>query len=443
MENEKTTYYDKQPRLLKTKPSKIKEHMQKGMTAFIVIAAGLIFFFVLLRFSNISAFFSKIANVTLPIIYGFVIAFLLNPIMKFIERNLYKPVSKVIKKQNAAKKFCKAVGVFGSMILGILIIVALLNMLIPELYKSISGLVVSLPRDIERWIAQLNAMGEGNTTVQKIIQEALIQGSEWLENWVKTDLLAQSDVLLGKVTGGVISVVNAVVDILVGVMTSIYILFSKEKFISQGKKIVYAFMRPKHANILIHIGRKANEIFSGFIIGKIIDSAIIGVLCFVGMSLIKLPHTLLVSVIVGVTNVIPVFGPYIGAIPGIVLIFLSNPMQGLYFALFVLALQQLDGNVIGPAILGDSTGLSPFWVIFSIVVGGGLFGVLGMIVGVPTFALIYYIFRMFLKQKLEHRNLPTETEAYNDASYVDDEGYFIASEKEHVKEKQDADSSTK
>lgn len=443
MENEKTTYYDKQPKLLKTQPSKIKEHMQKGMTAFIVIAAGLLFFFVLLRFSNISEFFSKITNVTMPIIYGFVIAFLLNPIMKFIEINLYKALSKTIPNQKITKKVCKVFGVFGALFFGVLIIVALLNMLIPELYKSISGLVISLPRDIERWITQLNAMGEGDTTVQKIIQDALIQGGEWLEEWVKTDLLAQSDVVLGKVTGGVITVVNTFVDILVGIMASIYILFSKEKFISQGKKIVYAFMNPKRANIMIHIGRKANEIFTGFIIGKIIDSAIIGVLCFVGMSLLRLPHVLLVSVIVGVTNVIPVFGPYIGAIPGIILIFLANPLQGLYFALFILALQQLDGNVIGPAILGDSTGLSPFWVIFSIVVGGGLFGIMGMIVGVPTFALIYYIFRMLLKQKLEQKNLPTETEAYSDASYVDDEGTFVASEKEILKEEQHADSSTK
>ena len=432
--NEKTKYYDKQPKLLETQPSIIKEHMQKGMTAFIVIAAGLIFFFVLLRFTDISKFFEKIASVTLPITYGFVIAFLLNPVMKLLEHNLYKPISNWIDKPHVVKKICKVLGVFGALIFGILVIVALLNLLIPALYQSISGLVVSLPKDIERWISQLNAMGGGDTTVQKIFQAALIQGSEMLEEWVKTDLLAQSNVLLGKVTGGVISVVNTLVDILVGVMTSIYILFSKEKFLSQGKKIVYAFMKPKHANILLHIGRKANEIFSGFIIGKIIDSAIIGVLCFLGMTVLKLPHVLLVSVIVGVTNVIPVFGPYIGAIPGIILIFLANPMQGLYFGLFILALQQLDGNVIGPAILGDSTGLSPFWVIFSIVVGGGLFGVIGMIVGVPTFALIYYVFRMFLKQKLEDKKLPTETEAYSDASYVDDEGQFVAKEKELVKE---------
>ena len=341
----------------------------------------------------------------------------------------------MVKNQNAVRKICKTFGVFGSLIFGILIIVILLNLLIPELYKSISGLVVSLPKDIERWISQLNAMGEGDTTVERILQDALIRGGEVLEEWVKTDLLAQSDVLLGKVTGGVISVVNTLVDILVGVMTSIYILFSKEKFMGQGKKIVYAFMQPKHANILIHIFRKANEIFTGFIIGKIIDSAIIGVLCFIGMSIIKLPHVLLVSVIVGVTNVIPVFGPYIGAVPGIILIFLVNPLQGLYFAIFVLVLQQIDGNVIGPAILGDSTGLSPFWVIFSIVVGGGLFGVMGMVIGVPTFALIYYIFRMFLKQKLEHKKLPVETEAYSDMSYVDDEGKYVETENELVKEK--------
>lgn len=440
---EKTTYYDKQPKLLKTQPSLLKEHLQKGMTAFSVIAAGCIFFFVLLRFSTISDFFKKIIDVSMPIIYGFVIAFLLNPIMKQIEKLVKRIFANKKVSEKFVEKFARTIGVFGALIFGIAIVVALLNMVIPELYASISGLVVSLPNDIDRWIGQLNAMGKGDTTVQKLIHDALVEGGEVLENWVKTGLLAQTDVLLEKVTGGVISVVGGVLDVLVGIMASIYILFSKDKFIGQAKKIVYAFMKPKRANILIHIGRKANEIFTGFIIGKIIDSAIIGVLCFVGLSLLKMPYVLLVSVIVGVTNVIPVFGPYIGAIPSIILIFLVSPIQGLYFAIFILVLQQLDGNVIGPAILGDSTGLTPFWVIFSIVVGGGLMGVFGMIIGVPTFALIYYVFRMFIRQKLEQKALPVDTEDYTDACYVDDTGVFVACENENVKENENADSSTK
>ncbi len=432
--NEKAKYYDKQPKLLKSEPSKLKEHMQKGMTAFIVVAASMIFFFILLRFTNISDTFKKIVDVTMPIIYGFVIAFLLNPIMKKIEVFTQKWLGKVVKREKLVAQLSKIFGVFGSLIFGIAIVVALLNMLIPELYKSISGLVETLPQDIEAVITKYSSMEEAETTVERIIHYVMVEGGEWLETWIQNDLLPKSDILVSKLTGGVLSVVYGLVDILVGLMASIYILFSKEKFMAQAKKIIYAFMKPKRANTTLHICRKANEIFTGFIIGKIIDSAIIGVLCFIGLSILKMPHVLLVSVIVGVTNVIPVFGPYIGAVPGIILIALVNPMQGLYFAIFILALQQLDGNVIGPAILGDSTGLSPFWVIFSIVVGGGLFGILGMFIGVPTFALIYYIIKMFIHQKLESKKLPSTTDYYTTESYVDDNGVYVSSEKEEVKE---------
>lgn len=180
--------------------------------------------------------------------------------------------------------------------------------------------------------------------------------------------------------------------------------------------------------MLLHLTIKSNEIFGGFIIGKIIDSAIIGVLCFVGLSMLKMPYTLLVSVIVGVTNVIPFFGPYIGAIPSAVLIMLTDPKMGIYFILFILVLQQLDGNVIGPKILGDSTGLSAFWVVFAILLGGGLFGVIGMILGVPTFAVIYYIINMLINHMLEKKKLPIDTAAYGEMSYVDADGTYVHSD---------------
>ena len=180
--------------------------------------------------------------------------------------------------------------------------------------------------------------------------------------------------------------------------------------------------------MILHLTIKSNEIFGGFIIGKIIDSAIIGVLCFAGLSILNMPYAMLVSVIVGVTNVIPFFGPYIGAIPSTILIMIAEPIQGLYFAIFILILQQIDGNIIGPKILGDSTGLSAFWVVFSILLGGGLFGFVGMIMGVPTFAVLYYIAQMFINQKLERKKLPTSSERYGSESYVNDEGEFIECE---------------
>ncbi len=182
--------------------------------------------------------------------------------------------------------------------------------------------------------------------------------------------------------------------------------------------------------MILHLTTKSNEIFGGFIIGKIIDSAIIGVLCFFGLSILDMPYVMLVSVIVGVTNVIPFFGPYIGAVPSAILILLSDPMKGLYFIIFILVLQQFDGNILGPKILGNSTGLSAFWVIVAILLGGGLFGFVGMVMGVPTFAVLYYIAEMILDNRLKRKSLPIDTGYYSKMSYVDSEGNYINPEKQ-------------
>ncbi len=444
------SFHDKEPQLIKREPSKLREHLGRGMTAFLVIVAGVLFFFAMYRFDDITKGIGKVIEVLLPIIYGFVIAFLLNPLVRRVENLLEPRLQKVFKKENSAKKTAKAIGIFVALLLGVALVVTLLNMLIPELYKSIRDLVVTLPKDLRVLGEKINTMLEGNSTVDNILKTVILEANKAIENWVATDLMkwAQNDLLVqtgnlvSSLTAGVISVVNLAIDILVGIMVSVYLLFSKEKFLNQGKKLVYAFCKPKRANFILHIARKANEIFSGFIIGKLIDSAIIGVLCFVGLTIFRMPYALLVSVIVGVTNVIPFFGPFIGAIPSAILILLVDPMKGLGFILFVLLLQQLDGNVIGPKILGDSTGLSSFWVIFSILISGGLFGFVGMILGVPTFALIYYIAKIFIQQKLEQKNLPIETEQYTEKNYVDESGVFVSQEQKEVEEKEDADSCT-
>ena len=226
-------------------------------------------------------------------------------------------------------------------------------------------------------------------------------------------------------TVGLYTLVMELFHAVIGVIVSVYILFGKETFINQSKKATYAIFPTERANLLIHIAVKTNEIFGGFIIGKIIDSIIIGILCFIGTSLLNMPYAMLVSVIVGMTNVIPFFGPYIGAIPSAVLIALADPMKGVYFLIFILLLQQFDGNILGPKILGNSTGLSAFWVIVSILLGGGLFGILGMLFGVPAFAVIYYIVKLFLDNQLEKKKLPTESECYNGDSYVDNDGTYF------------------
>ena len=449
--NDSMSFFDKDPKFVQEEHSKFRDYIRRGISAFLVILAGIVCFFIFLRFESIAKAFGTIMEVLTPIIYGFVLAFLLNPIVKRVEGWVTPGLKKLFKKEEGAQKAARGIGIFAGLVVALIIVVALFNMLIPELYKSVKELVMTLPDQLSQWGREINTLIKGNSTLENVVKTALIQGNAAIENWVETDLLnwvqndlfKQTNQIITGVTTGVISVVNVVLNILVGVIVSIYVLYSKEKFASQSKKIVYAMMKPTAANNLIHIAKKANTIFSGFIIGKIIDSAIIGVLCFIGLSILRMPYTLLVSVIVGVTNIIPFFGPFIGAIPSAILILLVDPIKGLYFIIFVFLLQQLDGNVIGPKILGDSTGLSSFWVIFSILVSGGLFGFIGMIVGVPTFALIYYVIKMYIQQRLEQKKLPTDTGCYSTTNYVDETGKFVLVEEIKIEEeKKDADSST-
>ena len=206
----------------------------------------------------------------------------------------------------------------------------------------------------------------------------------------------------------------------IGIIVSIYVMYGRETFSRQCKKIVYALFSPKRANLILHLGNKSNEIFGGFVIGKIIDSIIIGIICFVVLSIMKMPYTVLVSVIIGVTNVIPFFGPFIGAIPCSILILLNDPKMGIYFIIFILVLQQFDGNILGPKILGDSTGLSSFWVLFSILLFGGLFGFVGMILAVPVTAVIFDLIAKLQYYHLRKKGLSPDTRDYKELKIIDE-----------------------
>lgn len=423
-EKKSAAYYEKRPEFGNRGPSKILLHFRKGLTFFLVIAACVIFYFALLRINDISAGISKLVDVLKPILYGFAIAYLLNPVVKQIDRWLIPQLKKKMTLEKA-RRVSRSVGVLASLVMLLALILALCNMLIPELYKSIRDMVYTLPGQISDVVEKITSIQTDKSPAGIMARNLLEQGSDALQNWIKQDLLTKVNEVMSNLTVGVISFVNEILNFLIGLIVSIYILFSKETFSAQSKKIVYAVFRTNHANMILHLTKKSNEIFCGFIIGKIIDSMIIGVLCFLGLTILKMPYILLISVIVGVTNVIPFFGPYIGAIPSAILILLNDPIKGLYFLIFILVLQQLDGNVIGPKILGDSTGLSAFWVVFSILVGGGLFGFVGMIMGVPTFAVIYYIITMLINHMLEKKKLPLLTSQYGEKSYVDDYGRFV------------------
>lgn len=398
------------------------------MTIFVVIAACIIFYFALLRLPAISGVFKEIFGVLKPIVYGLAIAYLLNPIVDFVEEHLRPFLEKKLQDQKRIHAISRGTGIFAGVLVLLFIIIALFNMMIPELYGSIRDMILTVPSQLNQLVDKVMEMNSQDSTLGQLLSNILKEATDFIQTWMRTDLLNQINVVMSNLTVGVINIISELLNVVIGIIISIYVLFSKEKFASQSKKLVYAVFKPSHANMILHLTIKSNEIFGGFIIGKIIDSAIIGVLCFIGLSMLKMPYTLLVSVIVGVTNVIPFFGPYIGAIPSAILIMLTDPKMGIYFILFILVLQQLDGNVIGPKILGDSTGLSAFWVVFAILLGGGLFGVIGMILGVPTFAVIYYIINMLINHMLEKKKLPTETAAYGELSYVESDGTYVHSD---------------
>lgn len=432
-------FYDKEPTLSEQGGLKIKENLKKGLATLLIICVCIACYFAFLRFDFIADVFEKISDILRPVIYGFVIAYLLNPVMKFVEKHVSKVTSRIIKNGKRAKKVDRSISIFSALVFAFVIVSALVVMLVPELVKSINDLIEKMPTQIQEFIDYISKLRHGDWKYQKIFENVLVQGSDAIETWAKTNLFGKDNILMTGITGittGVINVLGGILDVVIGIFVSIYALYSKEEFLCQGRKLLYAIAKPKQANVMLHILRKSNSIFSGFIIGKIIDSAIIGVLCFIGVSILRMPYALLVSVFVGVTNVIPYFGPFIGAIPTSILIFIVDPIKGIYFVIFIFLLQQLDGNVIGPKILGDSTGLSAFWVLFSILLFGGLFGVPGMIVGVPTFAVIYYVVELYITQKLKKRELPVETEYYNGENYVDNEGRYVVYTEETTKKEE-------
>lgn len=436
--------YQKPPVIAKRKPSKFREQVVKSMTMFFVVAACILFYFALLRLSEISKTVRMILAVLKPIIYGMVIAYLLNPLVRWVEQKMMHFLEKRFPKFKKKEAFSRGCGIFLAIVLLIVVIVELLNMMIPQLYVSIRDMIFNVPSQMNTFVKAFNKMHSSNTTVGMMLENVIEEATTFVQTWMRTDLMDKVNEWMTQLTAGVVLMVKEILNLIIGIIVSIYILFSKEKFAKQSKKVIYAIFKPDDANLILHLAGKSNEIFGGFIIGKIIDSAIIGVLCFIGLSIMDMPYTLLVSVVVGVTNVIPFFGPYIGAIPSVILILLADPVKGLYFLIFILILQQFDGNILGPKILGNSTGLSSFWVVFSILIGGGLFGIPGMILGVPTFAVIYYIVNMLVNNRLKRKKLPTDTSEYDKYGYVDSDGNYIRTDK-NIKdegENNDADSST-
>ena len=397
----------------------MKQYIIIALVIFITFCCCTLFFFMIYRYNGFTDFWKNLGVILQPITIGIVIAYLLNPIMKFLEKHLIHFLEPRMKNGNKVKKTARATAIAGSLLFLVMIVVLLLAAIIPSISQSIQSMVTKLPEEISNLSDWIDDVTNGNTEVSDMVEEAVKKGTDAIENFWQTDVLTKVQTYLTSITSGVIYGVKLVLNILIGLIISVYVMASKETFAGQAKKMIYAIFKPVRANIIVETVRKSNEIFGGFISGKILDSAIIGVIAYIVLAIMKMPDSILIAVIVGVTNIIPFFGPFIGAIPSFVIIVLQDPMKGIYFLIFIVILQQIDGNIIGPKILGDSTGLSSFWVVFAIMVFGGLWGFPGMLLGVPIMAVIYYIVQRSISYFLKKRGLSDQTSEYIYLTRVD------------------------
>ena len=397
-----------------------KKYLYWGVTALVVLAIVVLFNFLLNQHVAIKEAATTLVKILLPIILGFVIAFLVNPLMKWFEVSFFAIFDKKAPDRRYLPRWKKNLYRILSMVFSYLFILILLACfiiaVIPQISDSIVNISILFPKYKENFQEWFNNLTLKYPEVYKYLGNYIKENEAIIDNWTDTTLVPWLTQLASKSSVYLLTIFKALKDFIIGFIVSIYVLSKKELFKGQAKKIVYSLFNVKNGNVIIKNVRMASDKFAGFIIGKIVDSLIIGLLCFVGCQIMRMEYPVLLALIIGVTNIIPFFGPVIGAIPCLFLLLVINPLHALYFLIFIIILQQLDGNVIGPKILGSSTGISSFWVIFAITVFGGFWGVPGMIVGVPLMAVIYTLIQSALDIALRNKELSQDT---NDYIYLD------------------------
>ena len=391
--------------------------MTRRTLSYIAAGAGIILvYFIFRNFEQVKGAWHAILDIFRPFTIGVIFAYLLNGPLMFFEKHFG-----FVEKTKQRRVLKRVLAIIATWIATIAVLSAFFYIVMPDVTKSINVLINNIPHYLSNLQGLVKNISEAYNLEAPFIDYFLNFKitSEVFATILKEygeELLPQ----LANIANLSVQIGGAVFDVVIAIILSVYIMFSKETLIAQLKKALYAVLKKGTAANLVRFARESHRIFSGFINGKLLDSLIIGILCFIGMSIIGFEFTMLISFIVGCTNVIPFFGPFLGAIPSVLILLMVDPWQALWFAIFVLVLQQLDGNVIGPKILGDSTGLPALWVMFAILVGGGIFGIIGMFVGVPAFAVIYKFTKEYLEKRLSEKELPQKTDNYKVIKSVKD-----------------------
>lgn len=413
------------------KNEKYRDYLMIGIISFGVIAAGLLTFFILFHFKEIRELLGGLVSILMPFIVGVVIAYLLAPFYNMILRNTESGLVKRKFPEKSARSIAMALAVVVSITSALVLVCGLVALVVPSFITSLNGIVNSTQSYMDRATTWLNDFFADNPEMAATAEYYLTNGSTQLMTWLTEKLLPDLQSLTGSVSNGVGSVFSVLFsgivivykvakNAILGFIVAAYLLIGKTNMLGRCKQMIYGIFKLKTANHIISQCRYIHQVFGGFIRGKLLDSLIMGCICFVGTSLLKIPYPMLISVIIGVTNIIPFFGPFLGAIPCACLVLLNSPVKCVTFVIFVLAIQQFDGNILGPKILGGTTGLSSFWVLFAIILFGGLFGFVGMIIGVPVFAVICSLVDYLLSDWLHKRNMSGELEDYINLAKVEE-----------------------
>ncbi len=375
----------------------MKRYLKIGITGAAILASGILCAFVLFKMPVIISVLKGITEILKPFLYGVVFAYLLAPLCNKIEEKLFQIFPKA---KTKVRRFICFIAIVISLCVAIAVIWLIIMMIIPQVWDSVMKIIQMVPQKlivVNNWIEH---MLENQPELQAYFEEFSSQAESNIDSLLNVDTIQKVQSIINSLSVQLFGVLGVVKNIFLGLLISAYLLGSRKLFGAQAGLILHGVFSDKWAKIIEEEIRYTDKMFNGFLVGKIIDSAIIGLLCFAGTSIMGFEAPAFISVIIGITNIIPFFGPFIGAIPCGLLLLLENPMHCLYFIIFIFVLQQLDGNVIGPKILGNTTGVSSFWVLFAILLFGGMWGVVGMVIGVPLFAVIYDIIR-----KLVYRGL--------------------------------------
>ncbi len=389
-----------------------KRYLALGITLTCVMLIGIVLYFSIGKFDVLRSNIKWLIGIISPFIYGAMVAYILSPLCNFLEGKLYHRFSKHMSSDKFAKKLSEKIAIVLAYVFLCIIIYIFLKLVMPQVIESLKSIITIIPEWINKLYELYEKLAKTNPELGESLNDYAVKLYDRANSFLEKGVFDNAKVILSEFSLRVVYFSNGILNFVVAVIVSIYVLNSRKTFKAQFKKLIYALFKKEIAEAIISELRFADVSFGGFIIGKIIDSFIIGIIASVCLNLLNMPYAILLAIIIGFTNIIPFFGPIIGAVPGVILILFIDPLKALYFLIFVFILQQFDGNILGPKILGDKVGIPSFWVLFSIIVFGSLWGVFGMIVGVPLFAVIIDVVTKFVNRMLKKRGLSCDTKDY-------------------------------